>query len=92
MKPYEELPSRNKLSQTPPILEEPSVEVLKEQKRSGQLNKPLEMLSVAHLLSGGRATPSGTHVKNQQNQVDGQDIQNDAKPAKLVDFNIVCDI
>ena len=69
-------------------MEEPTVDTLKEQKQSGQLNKPLEMLlSVAHLLSGGRATPSGTHVKEQRNKVIAQDVRDDTRTEGSVGFN-----
>ena len=60
--------------------------MLDEQRRTGQINKPLEMLlSIAHLLTGGRATPGGTHEKEQRNQVITQNVRNGTRVERSVD-------
>ena len=86
LKLYEEPPIGDRFPRPPPTLQESTVDTLNEQKQSGQISKPLEML-MAHLLVGGRATLSGTYEKDQQNQIIPQDVRNDIRTAESIDFN-----
>ena len=80
LEPYEEPTIGREIPPPSPTLQESTRDVLAEQKQAGRINKPLEMLlSIAHLLTGGRATPTGTHEKEWKDQIITQDIQNNVE-------------
>ena len=75
LKPYEEPLPRREVPSPPLTLQESTTDVLTEQKQTGQITKPLEMLlSIAHLITGGRATPTTTRMKGPEDETNIQHV------------------
>ena len=85
LEPYEEPTIGREIPPPSPTLQESTRDVLAEQKQAGQINKPLEMLlSITHLLTGGRAAPTATHTKEREDKIVTQNVQSDIEPERVV--------